>query len=38
MRPRMDCARTALSPPDVAQPDAYRAAFEEIRGDNWKTM
>jgi hypothetical protein len=34
----MDCARTALSPPDVAQPDAYRPAFEEIPGDNWKTM
>src|SRR5947209_19730227 len=25
-------------PPDVAQPDAYRPAFEEIPGDNWKTM
>jgi hypothetical protein len=25
-------------PPDVTQPDAYRPAFEEIPGDNWKTM
>jgi len=25
-------------PPDVAQADAYRPAFEEIPGDNWKTM
>src|SRR5438067_1412591 len=25
-------------PPDVKQPDGYRAAFEEIPGDNWKTM
>jgi len=25
-------------PPDVAQPDSYRPAFEEIPGDNWKTM
>jgi hypothetical protein len=25
-------------PPDVAQADAYRPAFDEIPGDNWKTM
>ena len=26
-------------PPDMAaQHDAYRPAFEEIPGDNWKTM
>src|SRR5713226_8372016 len=25
-------------PPDVSQRDDYRAAFEEIPGDNWKTM
>jgi hypothetical protein len=27
-----------LKPPEVAQRDDYRAAFEEIPGDNWKTM
>jgi hypothetical protein len=25
-------------PPDLPQRDDYRAAFEEIPGDNWKTM
>ena len=30
--------RQPPKPPDVAQPDAYRPAFEEIPGDNWKTL
>jgi hypothetical protein len=25
-------------PPDVTQRDAYRPPFEEIPGDNWKTL
>jgi hypothetical protein len=25
-------------PPDVTQPDGYRAAFEEMPNDTWKTM
>jgi hypothetical protein len=34
----MGADRQQLKPPEVAQPDAYRPTFEEIPGDNWKTM
>jgi hypothetical protein len=31
-------AHHGLLPPDVTQPDGYRAAFEEKPDDSWKTM
>jgi hypothetical protein len=34
----MAFAQGALKPPEVTQRDGYRAAFEQMLDDSWKTM